>query len=131
MMAAGSVLLLEDEPMIREVLELVLADSGHSVRVCDSPDQVCAAAAETPGALAVVDFWGRSHQTLHDDERAEVVRLAQAVPTILVTGRTWATDEVAQELGALAVVPKPFDVDNLSDLVASSLTQIHAGGAAV
>ena len=130
-MAIGSVLLLEDDPIIRDMVEAILSDDGHSVRVCGSFAQLLDVAAMTPHAVALADFWGMSHQTLSGDERGQVERLARTVPTILVTGRGWATDEAAHELGALAVVPKPCDVDHLSDLVTSSLTQIRAGGAAI
>ena len=47
--------------------------------------------------------------------------VAHAVPTILVTARTWAGEHVAQEVGLLAVVPKPFDVDDLCAVVSGAL----------
>ncbi len=117
----GNVLLLEDDPIIRSLLEFVFADDGHSVFVCESREELLEAAVTTPGALAVTDFWGDSHQTLADHERAQVVQLARAVPTILVMARTWASEQVAQEVGLLAVVRKPFDVDGLAALVSDAL----------
>ena len=115
------VLLLEDDPVVRDLLECVFTDDGYSVQVCESPEQLLEAAATTPGALAVTDFWGDSHQTLADDERAQVVQLARAVPTVLVTARTWARTVTTEEVGLTALVRKPFDVDALAALVSDTL----------
>jgi hypothetical protein len=46
-------------------------------------------------------------------ERAQVVRLAESVPTILLTGQPWASEEMAEELGLVAVVRKPFSLSEL------------------
>ncbi|MDP8910394.1 MAG: hypothetical protein M3N47_15045 [Chloroflexota bacterium] len=123
------VLLLEDDPVLRDLLEAVLTDDGHEVRVYGSRDLLFAAARDVPAALAVVDFWGRSHQALADEERADVVRLARAVPTILVTARTWATSASAADLGLVALVRKPFDVDELTTVVTEALEDGAAGAA--
>ncbi len=123
------ILLLEDEPVIRDLLEAVLADEGHAVRACASRDQLMVAARDVPGALALVDFWGTSYQALGDDEREEVLALARTVPTILVSGRAWVGRECADELGLLALVPKPFDVDDLVDLVAECSARLEPGRA--
>ncbi len=131
-MVGGPVLLLEDDPMIRDLLEAVLSDEGHVVRSFDSRDQLVSAAREAPGALALVDFWGTSHQVLSDDERQEVVALARAVPTVLVTGRTWAQHAAAEDLGCVAVVGKPFDVDEVVAVVSAwAARDGTVGGAAL
>ena len=125
----GTVLLLEDDPMIRDLLDAILTDDGHDVRPCDSRDQLLAAARDIPRSLAVVDFWGTSHQVLSDEERHEVVDLARTVPTILVSGRSWMLAECADELGVLAFVPKPFHVDELATLVAECSERLGQGSA--
>lgn len=140
MIAAGRVLVLEDDPGVRELLELVLAADGHRVEVCATPDDVLDRATAHSDTLAIVDFWGRSHQTLATDERAELIRLALAIPTILVTGRVWADRETCEGLGLAAVIKKPFDVFELtalvSDLVADQVERLspeqpRVGGAAL
>src|SRR3712207_5883288 len=110
MIADSSVLVLEDDPDVRDLLELVLTADGHRVDVCATPEEVVVRAGEMPGALAVVDFWGHSHRQLAADERDELARVAGAVPTILVTGRVWADRATGEDLGLVAVVKKPFDV---------------------
>ena len=129
MIAAGSVLVVEDDPDVRELLELVLTADGHRVVVCATPEQVLERAYGMPGALAVVDFWGRSHQSLAADERDELARLARAVPTILVTGRVWADRETGEELGLVGLVKKPFDVFDLAARVSRVAERANARSA--
>ena len=117
----SDVLLLEDDPIIRTLLEYVFADDGHSVQVCESREELLEVAASTPTALAVSDFWGDSHESLADDERAQIVQLARTVPTILVTARTWANSVTAEDVGLAALVRKPFDVDELCAVVSGAL----------
>jgi len=121
MAACGTVLVLEDDDDIRCVLRLVLTGDGHDVEVCASPEQVIERAAATSGALAVVDFESATPRTLATGERAALARLAHAIPTILVTARAWAGEHVAREVGLLAVVRKPFDVDELCAVVSDAL----------
>jgi two-component system nitrogen regulation response regulator NtrX len=124
-MGASTVLLFEDDPSTSDVLADMLNEAGHDVRVCGSPNQVMATAARMPRSLALMDFWGTSHRYLADHERRQVVRLARAVPTILVTGRPWANDRVAAELGCRAFVPKPFRPDHVSEVVAATVGDLR------
>jgi DNA-binding response OmpR family regulator len=114
------VLLLEEEPLIRDLVGKVLTDAGCRVVACDSLGHLIAAADEWPGAVAVAEFGGESDATLNDEERAQVAQLAEAVPTILLSGRAWAGEDVASELGLVAVVRKPFALDGLCRLVAQT-----------
>jgi two-component system phosphate regulon response regulator PhoB len=125
----ASVLLLEDDAAIRELLEIALADDGHNVHVCESPEQVIHRAREIRQALAVVDFWGESQLVLTEEERAEVVRLADAVPTILVTGRRWAEHHPAGDLGVLDIIGKPFDLAKVSGLIAAWVANLKQDSA--
>ena len=127
---ANSILLLEDDPLIRDLVEAVLGDDGYDVLVCRSFGQLLARAAEVPGALAVTDFWGRSHETLSDEEREQVEQLARTVPTIMVTARTWVRTTAPADLGLMALVGKPFDIDDLAGVVTASLQRIAADRAA-
>ncbi len=129
-MASGNVLLLEDDPIVRDLLTDVLTDGGHEVLPCSSFQHLLDVAADAPEAIAVVDFWGESHQVLADEERADVVRLTRAVSTILVTARTWAEDGMAQALGLRALIRKPFDVDDLVTVVNEALESRRRGGMA-
>jgi DNA-binding response OmpR family regulator len=69
----------------------------------------------------VADFWGGSQRTLPDNELQEIRQLGSFLPVVLLTGRTWAADITASELGARALIRKPFDLDNLLQAVDSAL----------
>jgi len=127
---SGTVLLLEDDHHVGKLLALILTQDGHDVRPCESAEEVRDLAAVTPDALAVVDFWGQSLTTLASDERALLTDFAQAVPTVLVTGRDWASAEVVQQLGLAALVRKPFGVNEVSEVVRSCVAKVRADGEA-
>jgi DNA-binding NarL/FixJ family response regulator len=113
------VLLLEDDLSTRELLTLVLAEEGVQARVCESPEQAIQAARDLAAPLLIADFWGSSHQILSPHERAQIRHLAEAVPTIMLTARAWAAGDVAADLGLVALVRKPFEIDEIRVVVAA------------
>jgi DNA-binding NtrC family response regulator len=42
---------------------------------------------------------------------------------VLLTGRTWAADTTAEELGARALIRKPFDLDRLLQIVEAAVAE--------
>jgi two-component system nitrogen regulation response regulator GlnG len=116
-MTRRRVLLLEDDLALRGLLLEALIGEGLDVRACESFPQLRAAAASGEGDLVVADFWGGSQRTLPENERREIRDLCSLVPVVLLTGRTWAADTTAQELGARALIRKPFDLDHLLQTV--------------
>jgi two-component system, NtrC family, nitrogen regulation response regulator GlnG len=116
-MTRGRVLLLEDDLALRGLLEEALVGEGFAVRVCDSFGELRDAAVARDGDLVIADFWGGSQRTLPDDEREEIRDLCSLLPVILLTGRSWAGETTAAELGARSLMRKPFDLDHLLETV--------------
>jgi DNA-binding response OmpR family regulator len=114
---AVHVLLLEDDPDCMGFLEAALTAEGHRVSICRSPDDVLGLARRFPDVIALVDFWGNSQVKLSDDDRADLLRLGTAVPTILVTGRTWAARCSPEDIGVMAILFKPFEIGALYEVV--------------
>jgi DNA-binding response OmpR family regulator len=112
-MTRGRVLLLEDDPALSGLLLEVLALEDFDVVRCDSYEEILRAAADEQGDIIVADFWGGSQRTLDDHGRQEIQALTALRPVILLTGRTWAGETTASELGARALMRKPFDLDHL------------------
>lgn len=106
---------------LRDLLLEAFAGEGLDVRACESFDEVRQAAARGDGDIVVADFWGGSQRTLPDSDRAEIRELGSYLPVVLLTGRTWAADTTAEELGARALIRKPFDLDYLLRTVAAAL----------
>jgi DNA-binding NtrC family response regulator len=102
----------DDDASIREVLCELLELEGFRAVACTSVLQLHQAAVD--GArLAIADTWGPSHLSLEHQEREQIQALARLVPTILISGRDWTARMAAAELGLVALVQKPFNVDDL------------------
>jgi DNA-binding response OmpR family regulator len=112
-----AVLLVEDDVALREVLAEALRAEGHVVQICRNPAELTDHSLHRDDTVAVVDAWGTSHLELLEPERLSIEKLASALPTIMVTGRAWAEQIDAVELGLLALLPKPADLENLLALV--------------
>ncbi|MBV9579216.1 MAG: response regulator [Chloroflexi bacterium] len=116
-MARPRALLLEDDAALRDLLLEALASENIEVRVCESFAEMRSAAARAEADIVIADFWGGSQRTLPPTERDEIRELCSYLPVIMLTARTWASQTSAEELGARALVRKPFDLDDLLSTV--------------
>ncbi len=112
-MAGRRALLLEDDVALRDLLLEAFASEDIDVRTCDSYEEVRERAARSEADLVIADFWGGSQRTLPQSDRDDIRELCSYLPVILLTGRTWAAETSAEELGAHALIRKPFDLDDL------------------
>ena len=112
-MARRRALLLEDDVALRDLLLEAFASEDIEVRTCDTFGEVRDAAARREADLVIADFWGGSQRTLPQSDRDDIRELSSYLPVILLTGRTWAAETSAEELGAHALIRKPFDLDDL------------------
>jgi two-component system nitrogen regulation response regulator GlnG len=116
-MAGRRALLLEDDTALRDLLLEAFASENFDVRACETFEEVRDLAARSEADLVVADFWGGSQRTLPDSDRDDIRELCSYLPVILLTGRTWASETSAEELGAHALIRKPFDLDDLLQTV--------------
>ncbi len=104
-----SILVVEDEPAIRELLQVNLADAGYAVRgVADAESALASIRAELPD-LVLLDWMlpGKSGLALARDLRADP--RTRELPIIMVTARSEETDRVAGlEAWVDDYVTKPF-----------------------
>jgi DNA-binding NtrC family response regulator len=124
------VLILEDDAAVRDLLQDLIVDEGLAVTVCGSRNELQVAIELGTSDLALVDAWGSSHLELSNSERQELIEVADSLPTILFTARSWATKATADELHVLAIIPKPGDVYDVVRLVrqaAEAIEDIRAG----
>src|ERR671933_311864 len=99
-MSRGRVLLLEDDPALRGLLEEALTSEDLDVRVCDSFATLRDAAEARGGELVVADFWGGAQRELDDAARQQI-----------------------RGLGVRALIRKPFDLEELLQTVEDALGQ--------
>ena len=112
----ASILVVEDESLIRHLVVDTLTDEGHSVL----------AAASGEDALDRLDGQQQNPDLLIVDLRMpgmsgqEFVRrqreCGESIPVVVLSGSSEAK-QVGQELGAVAVIHKPFDLDELIRVV--------------
>lgn len=113
----GHVLVIEDEPTIRETLEVLIAIEGCDARSCGDGASALAMLSNWTPDLILLDY------SLPGMTGAEFIQAYHATPgphaaIILMTGHALESDQVSS-MGASGMLPKPFDVADLLDLVAS------------
>jgi DNA-binding response OmpR family regulator len=116
-MTAPRILVVDDEPTVRDVVARYLERDGYAVREVDDGDDVAGAIEDFRPDLIVLDIM------LPNRSGLEVLRdLGNRIPVILLTARTDETDRVlGLELGADDYVVKPFSPRELVARVRSVL----------
>lgn len=109
MAVANTILVVEDEPAIAEVLEYNLGREGFEVEVVARGDEVMERVREEPPDLILLDLMLPGIdgldvlRSLRRDERTA------SIPVIVLTARSEEIDRVVGlELGADDYIPKPF-----------------------
>ncbi len=101
-------LLVEDDPSIREMAALGLSHAGFRVTSCADGREGLERLRRDPFDLAVLDVMVPS---LDGFEITREIRKASRIPIVMLTARADATDViVGLELGADDYVTKPFDM---------------------
>src|SRR5512136_348550 len=122
-----SILVVEDEPAVAEVVSLYLRRAGHAVRVVDDGPAALREIDQQPPTLIILDLmlpgldgWAI---TRHVRERGDV-------PIIMLTARSQETDRIAGlEMGADDYVSKPFSPQELVSRVRAVLRRMRPSGA--
>ncbi|MGA8027842.1 MAG: SpoIIE family protein phosphatase [Bryobacteraceae bacterium] len=107
------VLVVDDQPDVREALRLLLKGAGYSIETAESPNEALAATAYRDHDLIVVDM-NYTWDTTSGQEGLQLLdRLrAQRRDTRIIAMTGWSTIELAVEAmhhGACDFIPKPWD----------------------
>lgn len=108
------VLVVDDEPMVCDLVERILTDAGHRVRTTNDPHEAIGVVMEESYDLLITD---RSMPLMSGEELAAAVKAARpSMRVLLVTGS--GSDEVTTD-HIDGFLTKPFMPDSLlSELVA-------------
>lgn len=123
-MTTAHVLVVDDEPDIRELVQEILEDEGYEVTTAASADEARAALAERRPDLALLDIWmpGEDGISLL---KAWVQGQGPRFPVVMISGHgTVETAVEATRLGAVDFVEKPLSMGKLLATVEEAL----AGG---
>jgi two-component system response regulator ResD len=122
------VLVVDDEPIVREVLSRYLARDGYAVDTADDGEAALLAFEETPPDLILLDLM---LPKIDGTEVFAKVRERSDTPVIMLTARGQETDRiVGLEMGADDYVTKPFSPKEVVARVRSVLRRASAGEAA-
>ena len=123
----ATILVVDDEPDVREVLEEYFSTHGYAVLGAESASAARAIAAAQPVDLALVDLHmpGEDGLSLARHLRERYARVA----IVMLTSASTVVDRiVGLEMGADDYVPKPFDPRELAARVKSVLRRTSAAG---
>ncbi|MDE1896049.1 MAG: sigma-54-dependent Fis family transcriptional regulator, partial [Rhodospirillales bacterium] len=116
------ILIVDDEPDIRLLVEAILKDEGYEARSAGSSDEALAAYRARRPSLVLLDVWLQGSKLdgigILDVLHQEVPR----VPVIMVSGHgTIETAVAAIQRGAYDFIEKPFNSDRLLLVVKRAL----------
>jgi response regulator NasT len=122
--ATASVLTVEDDPIVRADLRLILEDAGFDV-VPDARDGLEAVelAREHRPDLILIDL---NLPGLDGVEATRQILSERTVPIVALTGHRTGFVERALEAGAVAHVLKPFDESQLVGTLTGVLAEVEA-----
>ncbi len=121
----GSILVVEDVPNIRDLLEVTLSFKGYPVRTAvNGQDALKKIAEERPALIIsdimmpIMDGFGLAQRIRSDPE-------LKGIPLILISATYVSPDDkkFARRLGAVRFLEKPVDTDEFLLTVAEILTQ--------
>ena len=108
------ILVVEDEPDLRQVLAYNLRDAGHDVILAAEGRKGLALAAENPPDLVLLDLMLPDISGLEVCRALKTGERTREVPVVMVTARGEEIDRVVGfELGADDYVVKPFSIREL------------------
>jgi two-component system response regulator PilR (NtrC family) len=119
----GSVLVVDDEPKIRQALAKALRDEGHDVNATGSPREALRLVGERPFDLLVVDNLMPELSGLELIREVVNATDAAARPQILMmTAHATVQSAIeAMKLGALDYLQKPFEIDEFLVVAARAI----------
>ncbi|WP_137176828.1 sigma-54 dependent transcriptional regulator [Roseomonas sp. AR75] len=119
---AHDILIVDDEPDIRALIEGILSDEGYQTRQAANSDQALAAFRARRPSLVILDIWLQNSKldglgiltVMHQEE--------PRVPCVMISGHgTIETAVQAIQQGAYDFIEKPFDSDRLLLCVSRAL----------
>jgi CheY-like chemotaxis protein len=115
----GAILVVDDDPEIRDVVRWLLEDEGWTVETASDGRDALERATQVRPALIVLDM---GLPIMSGEEVAMRLRVYyHEPPPIVVVSADGRAGEKAARIGAAAYLHKPFDVDELARLVRRTL----------
>jgi two-component system nitrogen regulation response regulator NtrX len=118
----SSILIVDDERDIRELIGDILRDEGYTVRLAGNSDACMAEINSEPPALMILDIWLKDSRMDGIDILKTVRRSNPDVPVVIISGHGNIEIAVAAiKQGAYDFIEKPFNIDQLMVVVARAM----------
>jgi two-component system nitrogen regulation response regulator NtrX len=119
---AHDILIVDDEPDIRALIEGILSDEGYAVRQAANSDQALAAFRVRRPSLVILDIWLQNSRLDGLGILAAMHTEEPRVPCVMISGHgTIETAVQAIQQGAYDFIEKPFKSDRLLLIVSRAL----------
>jgi two-component system nitrogen regulation response regulator NtrX len=117
-----SILIVDDERDIRELIGDILRDEGFSVRLAANADECMAAINAEAPSLMILDIWLKDSRMDGIDILKTVKRDNPDVPVVIISGHGNIEIAVAAiRQGAYDFIEKPFNIDQLMVVVSRAM----------
>ncbi|WP_225026112.1 nitrogen assimilation response regulator NtrX [Xinfangfangia pollutisoli] len=117
-----TILIVDDEKDIRELIGDILRDEGYVVRLAGNSDDCMAEVNADPPALMILDIWLKDSRMDGIDILKSTKRDNPDIPIIIISGHGNIEIAVAAiKQGAYDFIEKPFNIDQLTVVVARAM----------
>ncbi len=118
----SSILIVDDERDIRELIGDILRDEGYTVRLAGNSDSCMAEINKEAPALMILDIWLKDSRMDGIDILKTVKRSNPDVPVVIISGHGNIEIAVAAiRQGAYDFIEKPFNIDQLMVVVSRAM----------
>lgn len=117
-----SILIVDDEKDIRDLIGDILSDEGFAVRLAGNSDDCIAEINAEPPALMILDIWLKDSRMDGIDILKKVKRDNPDIPVVIISGHGNIEIAVAAiKQGAYDFIEKPFNIDQLMVVVGRAM----------
>ncbi|MBP9183621.1 MAG: sigma-54-dependent Fis family transcriptional regulator [Fuscovulum sp.] len=117
-----SILIVDDERDIRELIGDILKDEGYAIRLAGNSDDCMAEINADPPHLMILDIWLKDSRMDGIDILKTVKRDNPDIPIIIISGHGNVEIAVAAiKQGAYDFIEKPFNIDQLMVVVSRAM----------
>lgn len=114
------ILIVDDEPSIRETLSQVLRDEGYQVYLAESGQDALQQVVEVSPGLIFLDMWMPGWDGLETLEKIRSVD--KGVNVVMISGHASISNALdAQRKGALDFIEKPLDISSIINAASKAL----------
>jgi CheY-like chemotaxis protein len=117
------ILVVDDEPAIRELIVAVLEDEGYVAIGAHSGSKALELVVNEQPDLVLLDIMMPEMDGREAYRRIRLLPDAGRVPVVMMSA-AYSADRTPQ--GVAGFLPKPFDLEHLLALIASALAHLHS-----